>query len=202
MLLLASALLGSGVAACGSAGKATDSASVASSATATTGTTPTTTTTASNTTVSQPGVKTDRDGDTDNNDDDYRYGHAASAADKRAVTALVKRYYTLAAAGDGASACSLIFPPFAEEIPEIYGESLGPPALRGTTCAEVMTKFFKQEHRKLLVDIVKLEVTDVRIRGNRALALLNFKAMPPRDIRVHRELGAWKIDELLDKGVA
>jgi hypothetical protein len=184
-----------GVTACGGAGKGAGSA--AKNAASTSGTSATTTTPKA--TEPEHPHKTDRDGDSDNND--YAYGRPANAADKRAVRALVKRYYTAAAASDGTKACSLIYSIFAEEIPEVYGEPPGPSALRGSTCAAVMSKLFKQNHHQLVVDLAELKVTDVRVKRHHALALLSFKAMPPRDIRVHRERRAWKIDELLDSGV-
>lgn len=193
-----------GVSACGGADKGAGSAAKVSNAAATSGTSATTSTPATTTfkaTPAQHPHKNDRDGDSDNNNDDYAYGHPASAADKRAVTALVKRYYTAAAAGNGARACSLIYSLFAEDIPEVYGEPPGPPALRGSTCATVMSKLFRQNHHQLMVDLAELKVTDVRVKRRHALALLGFKTTPPRDIRVHRERGAWKIDEVLDSGV-
>jgi hypothetical protein len=121
--------------------------------------------------------------------------HAASAAEKRAITALVKRYYTVAAAGDGATACSMIYSTLVEAIPEDYGQAPGPVYLRGgKTCQAVMSLLFRHFHSQLTGAI---EVTGVRVKGNHALALLGSKTVPASMINMERERGAWKIDELL-----
>lgn len=140
----------------------------------------------------------DVDGDSDNNDDDYGYGIAADPADRLAVIALVRRYYAAAAADNGTEGCSLIYSLMAEEIPELYGEASGPPALRGGTCAIVMSKLFGLHRGLLITDDESLMIRSVRVKRNRALAILSFRGQPQRDILVHREFGSWKIDELLD----
>jgi hypothetical protein len=145
--------------------------------------------------------KSDIDGDNDNNEDDYGYGHAASPAATQAITTLVKRYYTAAAAANGAEACLLMYSLLAEEIPEEYGEPPGQPALRGSTCAVVMSKIFNQQHNRLVAELPELEVAAVRVRSHHALVILGFHRMPPREIRVHLEYGVWKIDELLDNSI-
>jgi hypothetical protein len=195
---LATILLGVSVLACGGASKYPNSPPHVSSNTASASAPASV---ATNPPSIQSHARSDSDNDSDNDNDDYRYGYAASAADKKAVTALVWRYYMAAEAGDGAKACTMIYSIFAEEIPEVHGEPPGPPALRGSTCAAVMSKLFKQHHRQLMADLAKLQVTDVRIRAHHALVLLGFKTVPPRTIRVHRERRVWKIDALLDDGV-
>jgi hypothetical protein len=138
--------------------------------------------------------------------DDYNtpnYPRVANMTDARAVRALVKRYVATAAANDGASACSLIYSLFAEEIPETYGlPPTGSPALHGTTCAVVMTKLFKLHHSQLAAEAATVEVVGVRVNGNRGLALLHFRGIPARSIDVHRERGVWKINALLDTEVS
>jgi hypothetical protein len=209
LLALFAIVFSTGATACGGASKGAGSASqtspgaVASSSTQAT--------TASSIASTQTNLKRDRDGDYDNSgngtydkDDSVvlRYGHAAGASDRQAVAAVVKRYYAAAAAGDGAKGCSLIYSIFAETIPEDYGRPpAGPPALRGKTCAAVMSKVFKQSQPQLAADYATLKVTGVRLEGNRGWALLSFKAMPARSILVHSERGAWKIYALLDTGL-
>jgi hypothetical protein len=146
----------------------------------------------------QASRSSDIDGDSDNNDDDYAYGNAASPADRRAVTEMVKRYYTAAAAMDGVKGCSLIYSLLAEEIPELYGEIPDSPQLKGTTCSVVMSKLFKENHSRLVSDAATLQVRSVRVMHNRALVMMSFRSMPQRDILVHREHRTWRIDELLD----
>jgi hypothetical protein len=191
------------VTACGGAGKgASTTASSAASArveaaAATTGPTRTATTRGS--------LREDQDKDYDDSSDSYfdgddynsvNYPHAADAADKQAVTRLVKRYFVAAAAADGASGCSMIYSLFAETIPETLGlPPTGTPSLYGRTCAVVMTKLFKQEHRKLAVEAATLHVAAVRVNEMRGFALLQFKGIPPQSINVHLERGVWKINE-------
>lgn len=148
-----------------------------------------------------PTAKPDNDGDGDNGNDDDRWGSAASSTDRRAVVALVKRYYAVAAAGDGAQGCALIYSLLAEEIPELYGEPPGPPSLRGGTCAVVMSKVYRQKHRQLVAKVAMIDVIGVRVKRLRGLALLRFKGGPERDIPVHREHRAWRIAALLDGGL-
>jgi hypothetical protein len=152
----------------------------------------------------QPELKSDAELDSDSypgepdNDNNHVFGHAASAADARAATALVKRYYAAAAVGDGAAACPLIHSVMAESIPEDYGQSSGSPFMRGKTCAVVMSKLFKHLHKQLSADNATLKVAAVRIRGNDASVLLSFGGMKPKYyLELHREGGAWKIDGLL-----
>ncbi len=197
--LLVLALCSVGVSACGGAGKGASADSHAASNAAATATTV-------RTVVSDPAlhhhqVKSDNDGDGDNSDDDIRWGNAASAAERQAVITLVRRYYALAAASNGAAGCSLIYSLLAEEIPELYGEPPGPPSLRGGTCAVVMSELFKHKHRQLVADSATLEVIGVRVKRLRGLALLHFAGSPERDIPVHREHRAWRIDALLDSGL-
>jgi hypothetical protein len=123
------------------------------------------------------------------------YGHAAGAADARAITALVTRYYAAAAAGDGASACALTYALVAESLPEEYGQPPGPLYLRGaSTCKAVLTIVFEHFHAQLSEPVA---VTAVRVDGQRGEALLGFRALPAGVIEVRREHGAWKIDRLL-----
>jgi hypothetical protein len=195
-VLLAVALLSIGIAACGGASKSTGSSQASSNPAVTGGRRATT---ASTTTAGRDSA--DGDKDTEGNDDNpiLAFGHAANEADERAITALVKRYYAAAAADNGAAACSLIFVIFQEAIPEDYGQLAGPRALRGKTCAVVMSKLFKLERRQIVVHNSTLKVTSVRVDGKKGYALLRFGTMPePRFLQVHIEFGVWKVDSLID----
>jgi hypothetical protein len=124
---------------------------------------------------------------------DVTWGRRASASEARVATALVKRYYADAAAGDGAKACLLIYTLFAEAIPEDYGQPPGPPALRGKSCAVVMTKLFAQEHERLLADSASMRVTGVRVLGNQGRVLLGFTTTPASYLLLHKQRGGWRI---------
>lgn len=150
---------------------------------------------------------TDRDNDSDNStgsyydsdDNSVRYfGHAADSADRYAITALIKHYYALAVAQDGVAGCSLIISGIARSIPGDLGRPPGPPYLRGDTCAAVLSKVFKENRRQLAAYAAALQVTGVRVAGNRALAVLGFKTLPGRQFHLAREGNAWKLEGLLD----
>lgn len=144
-------------------------------------------------------VKRDRDNDLDHGDDDGKflnYGHAAYAAEARALTALVKRYYAAAAASDGAAACSMLYPFIAESVVEGYGHTR---ALRGDTCAVVMSKLFAQQHKLLTGKSTTLKMYAIRVNGARALTVLRFAVLPEvRIITERREGSTWKMLNLLD----
>jgi hypothetical protein len=206
LTLFTIALLSVGVIACGGASKGVGSATQTTNVAATAGSNATNGSSNTSTSVqSLPSM--DRDDDRDSSgkgrydSDDYKivaYGHEATPADRRAVTALVKRFYAAAAAGNGAGACSMFYTLLAESIVEGYGRVPGSPALRGNTCAVVMSKLFKQNYQELVVDNATLAMTGVRVEGKRGIGLLSFKGRPEQHIVVHREFGTWKIDSMLD----
>jgi hypothetical protein len=129
------------------------------------------------------------------------YGHEASPADKQAITALVKRYYTAAAADDGATACSLIYSPLSESVAEDYGQAPGPAYLNGKTCAVVMAKLFRRLPGQSPSVLAATEVTGVRVNGRKGYALLHSAAIPEGDIPVTRELGTWRVGTLIGGAV-
>lgn len=197
-MLLASTVLGAGAVGCGSASKGMSPASRVSSGTATTASISRTVAVG----TGPAGRKDSNDGDDDprSNDDEsiVDYGHAASEADKYAITALVKRYYSAAAADNGAGACSAIYAVVAETIPEDFSQS---GEASGETCATVMSKLFKQRHQQIAIDIAALKVTRVRVDGQKGLALVYFGKTPEPHVIVHREGGAWKIESLFEVGM-
>jgi hypothetical protein len=150
----------------------------------------------------------DRDNDIDNKSGSYydaddnvvrRYGHAADAIDEHAITALVKRYFATAVAHDGAAGCSMILSTVARSIPEDIGRPPGPPYLRGNTCAAVVSKVFNVNHKQLGAYAAALRITGVRVDHDHGVAVLGFRMLPGREIRVERQGGAWKIEGLLDR---
>jgi hypothetical protein len=190
LTLLATALLGLGVAACGCSSKHTASQGHANAATG-----GTSATASSNFSTH----KNDRDNDGDNNDDDEHvldFGHAANAADSQTITALVRHYFAAAAAEDGATACSLLAPFIAESVVENYGRA---PALRGKTCAAVMAKLFKHHHQELANKDATLKVIRVGVEGDKSLVALEFPTIPEvRQVTARRNGNAWKLLTLLD----
>jgi hypothetical protein len=122
------------------------------------------------------------------------FGQAASPSESNELTALVRRYEADAAAGDGATACSLMAPLLARTIPEDYGRPPGPPELRGTNCQAVMVKLFRQRHKQL---IGKFRVVGVRVDGNLAYVLMGSSTSPASYMTLKREAGSWKINSML-----
>lgn len=211
LLALCSCVLG-----CSNTSKSSDStsrlASTATSAPQATGSSSTTSSTetgsSTRTTSGHSGAKAGapkdfNDGDNDaGGDDDLEildFGHAASIAQTRIITSLVKRYYAAAAADEGRVICRLLYSLYSEVIVENNGRPPGPPSLRGKTCTVVLSKIYAQQHKQMAADVATLHVIGVRVEGKKALALLHFAGKEePRHIEIHKEFGTWKIDALLD----
>jgi hypothetical protein len=149
----------------------------------------------------------DKDNDSDNRSGSYfdaddagvrEYGRPAGAADRKAVARLVERYFALADARDGATACELIAPTFAKAVPETLGRPPGPPYASGATCAVVMSKLFIHFHRQLAAHAASLRVSAVRVAHGEAIAVLAFHGLPGRQIRAIRADGRWRMNSLLD----
>ena len=123
------------------------------------------------------------------------YGHAASAAEASAITALTKAYYAAAAAGNGARACQLTYYLEAETLPEQYAQPPGPRWLHGLdTCPALLMRVFEHFHAALSVPVV---VTAVRVDGTRAEVLVGFRALPAGFLKARLEGHRWKVDSLL-----
>jgi|HubBroStandDraft_3_1064219.scaffolds.fasta_scaffold03418_8 hypothetical protein len=121
------------------------------------------------------------------------FGAEADPADRQAITALIDRYYKVAAAANGAAGCSLLDSLQAETMAEDYGHV---PRLRGTTCAVVLSKLFTMNHREITSYLRKIDVLKVRVKNNRGQVVVWFGTPPVRLFIVHREQGAWKVDSL------
>lgn len=175
---LLAVLLGLGLAACGSSGNPSASASNATSDTR---------------------HRSDRDNDSDHNDDDGNvldFGQAANATELHSIVALVTGYFKAAAAADGAKACALLVSLQAESIVEQDGRS---PALRGGSCAVVMSKLFELDHSLLVGKASAMKIIAVRIQGDVGLVVIEFPEIyEARQIGVRRVGDGWKVFDLLD----
>jgi hypothetical protein len=200
--LLACALACVGVSACGGSGgrsstRASTQALVSSGASAAG---------ASSRTVAVRPVDSDRDEDGGGPTDDTShtreegYGHAGSTADARAIAALLKRYYAVALAGDGARGCALLYSTLAEGVPEDYGGGGGPTPTGGNrTCPEVLHEEFAREHARLALLTPRLTVRRVRVFERHGVAFLRFgPGLPEREIQLMREGSVWRMGVLLD----
>jgi hypothetical protein len=135
------------------------------------------------------------------NDDEevLNYGHVANETETRAALEFANHYLKAAAADDGARVCSLLAPHLARSIPAGYGRPPDPVYLRGKTCAEVMTKLFKQRHRRMAFEAANYKVIGVRTVGRTAFILLSFKhTLERRYMGVERYGRSWKLEALLD----
>jgi hypothetical protein len=132
------------------------------------------------------GGRYDRD-----NDATFQWGPVASAADRRVVVALVKRYYAIAAAGDGAGACSLLDPLIVEMVAEDESH-------RG--CAHNMDRLFARFHRQLVEDLGSFRVVVVQRRENTAAVLVDFAPTRLWQVFVRRTHGHWRLDTPLYNG--
>ncbi|HEX4837076.1 MAG TPA: hypothetical protein VFV03_00920 [Solirubrobacteraceae bacterium] len=127
----------------------------------------------------------------------FAYGHPANAAEERAITSLVRRYYAAAAASEGASACAMLLPSLARAVPESYGHgSAGPEYLQtGRTCQAVVSLLFEHFHQQLAEAI---QVVNVRTNGrNHAQVVIGSRTMPASEIYLERQGSSWKVEQLL-----
>jgi hypothetical protein len=166
------------------------------------------------TTSGRAAASTERDGDQDvdrltrspadfDKDAIPAFGQPADGRDKLAILGLIRRYYVLAAAGNGAGACRLLFGPTAETVLEEHHNGHGPPALRGSTCAQIMSRMFAQRHSELVEDISGYQVLAVQVRRNSGYALVRFPAkheLRELQVLVHRYRGGWTMQVPLDNG--
>jgi hypothetical protein len=121
------------------------------------------------------------------------YGPKASPAVARAVAGVVKRYYAASAAGDAATACSLL----AASVAGGLAAQSQPSPDGGHTCAAAMSSLLAQQHKQLLgEDVSTMAVTAVHAKGTLGLAVLRFRTAPESEILVEREGHTWKIDAL------
>jgi hypothetical protein len=136
--------------------------------------------------------------------DDYisTYGHEAAGAERQKIIALVKRYYSDVVAGNGAAACSLLSPSLARAVPEDYGQAPGPPALRGKTCATVLSKLSSNVSGQPAAVLAATKITGVRLRGGQGFVQLSSSAMPTGELAVERRAGSWRVEVLIGRACA
>jgi hypothetical protein len=208
LALLATALLGLALVACGSTGKTTSSRPLTSDSP----TLPAATVATTRSRAVRSGGYLKEDGDKDGDDhgrpvrgenDDLTlfaaYGRRASSADARAITALVKRYYAASATEDSATACSLLS---SSLITGVVTEQSQTGQGAGKTCPASIAPLLKQQHQQLVADdVATMVVTSVHVKGDLGLAALGFRTMPEAEIVVEREGQAWRIDALFDSNM-
>lgn len=121
------------------------------------------------------------------------YGHKAAASDTEAIASIVRRYYSALGAGNGGGACELLSASIAGMIVRTFGSS---PALHGKGCGTILQALFKSGPAR--VSLRKgVEVTAVRVNGDRAFALLHGPTISSGEIPMLREGGSWKVNALM-----
>jgi hypothetical protein len=133
------------------------------------------------------------------NDDEWEMaaaGHGASGAEQRAITSIVRNYYAVATAGDGAKGCSLLDHALAQATAQGAGNAATGGA---STCAASLSLLFKQQHQYLAAeDAATMVVTGVHVKGSVGVVTLGFKTMPEAELLLHRDGRAWRINALFD----
>jgi hypothetical protein len=187
LAVCAIALLGGSILGCGNAAKLGHPRSASSANVATT-------------TASSPAVPAEVSGRPPQNDDYIStYGYEAAPAQKRRIATMVRRYYAAALTGHGASACSLLDPTLARDVPEEYGTAPGRPIPTGASCATVLPRLFKHMPELSSADLAATKVTGVRLSGERGFVQLSSPAMPTGEISIEQEGGVWKLGVLVGR---
>jgi hypothetical protein len=124
----------------------------------------------------------------------YRtFGSSAGAADTRTIARLVRRYYAAAAAGDGATACSLLDATLVRTL-ELGGNGRG--------CAQLLSPQMAQLRQLLSGEGVDtITVLYVHVKGALGIAALGLRSAPEQEIVVDREHGVWRVDSLAGSDV-
>jgi hypothetical protein len=201
LALLAAGILAASLAACGGSAKTTTSTGNDARAE----TTASTRSTSSTDTDKDSSGYLKNDGDKDEDDepgynkpltesDGQRllraYGVKPSAAEMQAIATTVKRYFAAAAREQSAQACSLLAAGLAAGLSASAGGS-------GKACTNAMTTMLAQQHAQLLADEpATMAVPTARVKGELALAVLDFHKQPESQILLQREGKTWRIDAL------
>jgi hypothetical protein len=127
------------------------------------------------------------------------YGSPTNAATRRAVSAVVQRYYVLARAGDGRAACRMLLPSVQKAAPIDHGK-FGVAYQHGAkTCPEVLTRLFKHQHSELMAPV---HVTNVLRRGKSYFVLLGSTRMRASFTTVTPYKRGWAVVGILGGPIA
>jgi hypothetical protein len=121
------------------------------------------------------------------------FGHRGGEGDTSQIASAVEGYYAAIAHDDGARACSLMSAKIAGTIVQTLGRS---PQLHSKGCAAILGLLFKRRSGASPAALADVHVTSVRIRGDRAFALLRGKLIRSGEIPMAREGGVWKVAAL------
>jgi ketosteroid isomerase-like protein len=124
-----------------------------------------------------------------------QFGRSPRPTEARAITALIKRYFTAAAAGDSANACALLSTAASVALAAQHSSST-----RGAgACAAAIAPPLAQAHQYLLTkEPTTMVVTGIYTKGDLGIAALGFRHTPESTILIEREASAWKIGSIFD----
>jgi hypothetical protein len=127
-----------------------------------------------------------------------RFGHSANAVQAKELAAIARRYYRAAAARDASRTCSTMYSAIVRAtVIYRYGRM---PALRGTTCVAVMSKFLALHHREFASDARSMRVLLVRLNPFDVYLLLGFSGYAgAREFSLRWDGRSWKIDQPIDE---
>ncbi len=115
-----------------------------------------------------------------------KYGRAAAPSDESAVRTAVKSYYVALGAGNYPVACSLLSPSLRASMTQSFGRAraLG-------VCEKALMVVFGSRPGAGFSPAIT--VTGVRVKGDRAFALISTQPTPSGVIDMEREHGAWRV---------
>ena len=115
-----------------------------------------------------------------------KYGRAAAPSDESAVTAVKSYYVTLSAPATTPVACSLLSPSLRASMTQSFGRAraLG-------VCEKALMVVFGSRPGAGFSPAIT--VTGVRVKGDRAFALISTQPTPSGVIDMEREHGAWRV---------
>lgn len=122
------------------------------------------------------------------------YGPEAERANRLTVAALVKRYFEWSAAGNGSGVCALLSSGLAASL-----APAGSPAQGRDLCVASVTPMLRERHLQLVAeDPATMTVSQLRVKGGFALAVLSFQTSPKTAILLQREGRQWRVAALFD----
>jgi len=123
------------------------------------------------------------------------YGTKADAEAEAEIRAAVQDFYAAKSAGDGARACALLARPAREAMVDTLARS----GRQG--CPAILASLLADQDARYRDRIAGVEVTGVRVREDRGLALIEIEATPEDVIPVRREDGSWKVAALAGSAI-
>jgi hypothetical protein len=121
------------------------------------------------------------------------FGQQADRRQRAAVSAAVRGYTGALAADDGAVACSHLAAALqAQALKAAEGERRG----SGTDCSRLLKSLFSGQARDTRAALRSIVISDVRVEGFRAFAVIREPGMPTEFFPLRLEHSQWKVAAL------